>query len=332
MFITVPYEDKYETEWDAFIANDAVNGTFLQSRNFLNYHPKERFTDCSFLIYKDKKLVAVVPGCIIDENGGKVFSSHAGSTFGGLVIHKDYYTSSHIIKMIKLLENKLHEYGIQKVMLKITPDIFCKEKSDLLQYVLTYCGYDSYSELSSYIDFDTYKSNIITNLDHGQQGKLKQALIYEMQFKIINGNDEIIMFHNILSKNLLKFNASPVHTSEDLLDFKNNRLKNIVEFYGVFLDEKMIAGGLIFKFDSVVHAQYLSVDYDYIKYRPATFQYYKIIELSWKNGFKKLSWGISTEKRGTILNKSLLAFKESFGSKYSVNRGFIKYLEKNKQI
>lgn len=27
-----------ETEWDKFIEEKAINGTFLQSRRFLNYH------------------------------------------------------------------------------------------------------------------------------------------------------------------------------------------------------------------------------------------------------------------------------------------------------
>jgi hypothetical protein len=318
------YDDSYETQWDNFVYNDSVNGTFLQTKKFLNYHPKERFIDKSILLFKENVLIAVVPGCSIDDEGRKTFFSHAGSTFGGFVIHKKYYDAVNIIEMIKFLENKLREGSFEKIVLKITPDIFSKEKSDVLQYALAYCGYDDYYELSTYIDFETYKQDISDNFNHGQRGKLKQALKNDMCLKEINNDEEISSFYDILKKNLLKFNIFPVHSIEELLDFKNNRLKGIVKFYGILLKNKMIAGGMLFDFGSILHAQYLSVDYDYIKYRPMTYLYYKLIELASQNGYKILSWGISTEKRGAVLNESLLSFKESFGSKYSLNRGFYK--------
>ena len=36
------YENSYFEEWDTFIYERAVNGTFLQTRKFLSYHPKDR--------------------------------------------------------------------------------------------------------------------------------------------------------------------------------------------------------------------------------------------------------------------------------------------------
>jgi hypothetical protein len=325
MYTIVSYDDSYETQWDNFIHNDSANGTFLQTKNFLNYHPKERFIDNSVLLFKENMLVAVVPGCSINDEGRKTFSSHAGSTFGGFVIHRKYYDAVSIIEMIKALENKLREDGFEKVVLKITPDLFSKEKSDVLQYALTYCGYDDYSELSTYIDFETYKQDIEANCNYRQRRNIKNSLKYALQFEKLSDAD-IYQFYKILEKNLVKFNARPVHTVDELLDFKNNRLKDIVEFYGVYFEDKIVSAAMIFKFDRVLHTQYLASDYDYSNCRPMTYLYYKLIELVSQNGYKILSWGISTEKNGAVLNESLLSFKESFGSKYSLNRGFYKIL------
>jgi lipid II:glycine glycyltransferase (peptidoglycan interpeptide bridge formation enzyme) len=209
-------------------------------------------------------------------------------------------------------------------VLKITPDLFCKEKSDLLQYALLYCGYANYSELSTYIDFDSYSQEIRMNFSHGQKENLKYALKKEMCFNRLESEKEINDFHVILTKNLLKFDAKPVHSVEELIHFKNSRLKEIIEFYGVYFENIMLAGAMLFRFDSVVHSQYLAADSDFFEYRPMTYLYFRLIEYARDNGFKKLSWGISTENRGVILNESLLAFKESFGSKYALNRGFYK--------
>jgi hypothetical protein len=301
-----------------------VNGTFLQSRNFLNYHPKDKFVDNSVLLFKGNVLAAVVPGCHMDDEDKKTFSSHAGSTFGGPVIHKKYYDALSLIEMIKTLENGIKEKGFEKIILKITPDLFCKEKSDVLQYALMYCGYNIYSELSTYIDFNAYKQEIKTNFSHGQKENLKYSLKYALGFKKLTNDREIYLFYKILEKNLIKFNTRPIHTIDELLDFKNNRLRDIVEFYGVYFEERMISSAMTFSFDIILHTQYLVSDYDYIKYRPITYLCYKLIELALQKRYKILSWGISTEKRGAILNESLLSFKESFGSKYSLNRGFYK--------
>lgn len=46
----VNYNGEFEQKWDYFVMNDSVNGTFLQTRRFLNYHPLDRFEDCSLLV------------------------------------------------------------------------------------------------------------------------------------------------------------------------------------------------------------------------------------------------------------------------------------------
>ena len=74
-----------------------MNGTFLQTARFLNYHPEGRFHDASFFAEKSGIVVAVVPGCSIDGR----FVSHQGSTFGGPVISKDFYSGNKILEIIK---------------------------------------------------------------------------------------------------------------------------------------------------------------------------------------------------------------------------------------
>lgn len=45
------YRAEYEKQWDQFIQEKSVNGTFLQERRFLNYHREGRFKDCSILFF-----------------------------------------------------------------------------------------------------------------------------------------------------------------------------------------------------------------------------------------------------------------------------------------
>ena len=44
------YTDDMQEKWDEFVQYQSCNGTFLQTRNFLNYHGN-KFKDTSFAIY-----------------------------------------------------------------------------------------------------------------------------------------------------------------------------------------------------------------------------------------------------------------------------------------
>ena len=49
MFHFEKYNEKDEKKWDDFVMEKSINGTFLQTRRFLNYHPKDRFVDESIM-------------------------------------------------------------------------------------------------------------------------------------------------------------------------------------------------------------------------------------------------------------------------------------------
>ena len=57
-----------------------------------------------------------------------------------------------------------------------------------------------------------------------------------------------------------------------------------------------------------------------------SFMYYSMILEAKKMNYKKVSWGVSTENLGCVLNQGLLKNKESYGSTYSVNKTFYKEL------
>ncbi|ARD67577.1 GNAT family N-acetyltransferase [Eubacterium limosum] len=329
MFIVEKYKDFEEKEWDDFVLNDSVNGTFLQTRRFLNYHPKNRFEDNS-LIIKDKKgtIAAVCPACNIKENGYKVFYSHKGSTFGGIIIRRKYYISNKVLEMIDLIDQYLGDKNYEEITLKITPSLFSKESPELLEYCLENRNYNEYAELSTYIDYYSYKEKITSNFTQGKRTNVNNGIKEGLSFQRLNDDDKIRNFYEILCQNLHKYKTNPVHSIEELLEFKNSSLKDICQFYGVFKENEMIAGGMVFYFEqtNVAHTQYLAAKEEYATLSPSTFLYYGIIKEMKEKNICKLSWGISTEDKGKILNEGLIKSKEAYGSKYSLNRTFYKSL------
>ena len=322
MLKIIRYDESHMEEWDGFL-NLSINGTFLQSRNFLNYHKKDKFLDHSILVYNENELITVVPACEIISDEIKVLVSHAGSTFGGLIILGKYYKLLNIIEIVNEVVEYYKKYGFSRIIFKMTADIFIKQNTDLIQYILRLNGFNEYTELSTYVDTLSLESDdIINRFSQRQKRNLKRANSNNLMFKQLYTNDEIAIFYKLLSSNLLKFNTTPVHTLDELFDFKNKRLVDYINFFGVYKEDEQIAGTMAFNINNVLHTQYLAADQEKLEFSPMTFLYYNLIQYSIEKKFNKLSWGIATEDKGKTLNEGLAVFKESVGSNFSLNRTF----------
>lgn len=319
------YTDEYKDKWDDFVLNQSMNGTFLQTKQFLDYHG-DRFCDASLILYKgNDTIVAVVPACTITEAGRKIFSAHRGSTFGGIVVARQFYNIEHMEAVMNVLEDYFQSNSYDEVQLKCTSDIFAEENTNLLSYFLFQRGYSSYDEISSYVNYKTYKEEIPANFTSGRRRDYNYSLKHNLTFREIGSREEIEKFYTILCENLQKFDAAPVHTLEELQEFKESRLKDIVEFYGVFYEDEMIAGSMVFCFgDRVLHTQYLAASQKHLKMFPMNFLDTNLIRVAKERGFRYFSFGTSTEDHGRVLNKHLAQFKEGFGTEYGLNRTFMK--------
>ncbi len=324
----IPYEKQWADKWDRFVLTESVNGTFLQTRNFLNYHPIERFVDNSLLFVKGNNIVAVLSANICEEDNRKRLYSHRGSTFGGLVLGKAFKKISALEPIMQLLENYLQSNNIAEIELKMTSRLYAPEETGLLDYFLQLYNYSVTYEMGYYIDFISYADDIESNFTASIRRDYRTSLKNAFAFKELHTDAEIAGFYDVLCENYQKFDKLPVHTLDELLYFKNVCLKDIVRFYGVFKGDAMAAGSMVFGFDKrVFHTQYLACRHDMLSLFANNFLYRNLIVAAKELGFAKISFGTSTLEQGKVLNKSLAQFKEGFGAREYVNSTFRKTLE-----
>ncbi len=315
-------------KWDGFVLNESMNGTFLQTRNFLNYHPDGRFHDCSIMIYKGTSdLVAVVPACAVEEKNQRIFLSHAGSTFGGILFSKRFYNLQHVEKVMDAVEIYLKNEGFYKIIFKQPSQIFSRMDNDLSEYFFFCKGYIHYSELSFVIDLTKYSEDVLSEFSSSRRRDYRYAQNSGLEFRELDTKAEIAEFYHVLLDNLKKFGTKPVHTLEELYDFKWNRLCNTVKFYGVYHKTKLLAGSMVFLFgNEVFHTQYLAAAQDDLKMFPNNYLDTNLIMLAKSMKYRYFSFGISTEEHGKVLNHSLAEFKEGFGTGYSNNKTWYKVI------
>ena len=283
-----PYTIEKENEWDRFIREEACNATFLQTRKFLNYHPEGKYADCSLLFYRKGRLVGVCPACITSEKGIKTFSSHPGSTYGGIIVSREMHRAERMLELIDVMEVHLKERDYGRCVLKQNNPLMDVVPMDLLEFCLYFRGYVEYKELDIYIDYDAYGTDqIVSNFSKLKKRQIKKCIESDMELRQLSGQEDMREFIRILGANLQKYGLTPYHTPEDLTELKR-RFPDEIQFWGAVHEGKILAESMVFLFarSGCAHTHYLAADPAYSSMSPMTFIYYSMIEQYAKEGYR----------------------------------------------
>ena len=315
-YSVIKYEASKKKEWDDFIASPpdrragAKNATFLFYRDFMEYHA-DRFADFSLMIYKDGKLVGLLPA---NRKNDTVFS-HQGLTYGGLILLAKAKMKE-VLGIFKGILIFLTEHQIKKLVIKPVPTFYNILPAEEMEYLLFLASAKTEcAEVASVIDFDN-RLPIQKNRLEG----LKKA--EKHQLKIIETADFSAFWNEILVPNLTKkHGASPVHTLEEIKQLAQNFPNNIRQFVVVDHNQKTVAGTTIFETQQVAHVQYISGDENKQQLGSLDFLFHHLIENVFADK-KYFDFGTSNEKAGQHLNGGLNYWKESFGARSLVYKRF----------
>lgn len=203
------------------------------------------------------------------------------------------------------------------------PSVYQRKNTDLLDYFLYKNGYFCYSELNYFMKLDRYRQDLLSQFSKNKRRDYRYSLKNNLIFREITEKEGIAAYYEVLLMNLKKLNLTPVHSLEDLLDLKFNRFNDNIKFYGVYLEDKLVAGSMIFIFDNrIFHTQYLSSDEEYLKLYTMDFLITNLIMAALELNMETFTFGICTEDQGRYLNLGLSRFKEGFGVEFEINRSY----------
>lgn len=99
------YHEGLNDQWDDFVAV-SLNGTLMQERKFLNYHPPNRFLDHSLIFMEHHRMIAVLPAAQISDTNAQSqrlqLISHPGASHGELIISSELRTNK-TLELVKTL-------------------------------------------------------------------------------------------------------------------------------------------------------------------------------------------------------------------------------------
>lgn len=264
----------------------------------MEYH-SDRFQDFSLMVFKNEKLIAVLPANRIEN---KLFS-HQGLSYGGLVVLKEIRTLEYL-KVFKALLNWLKTEGIIEVSIKQLPFIYNKHLTEEFEYLLHELNYKVVVNNSYYVldDLAHYKPN---------RNRLRGIKKAESNMKLLQTGLDVFWEH-ILTKNLkVKFGVKPIHSFKEI-NLLKSLFPNEIKFYAAANTNGIQAGVVLFITDNVVHFQYSSGKEDRNETGALDFLFNAIIKKY--SHYKFISFGSSSTDNSYKIDKGLAYWKESFGA------------------
>lgn len=321
MFSVKPYQVDLLSDWNR-VLQDSINGTFMHSRNFMEYHDN-RFKDVSVVIYKK----ALPVGIFTANKVAEAVYSHQGLTYGGLIL-TDRLAMAEIFSVLKEVLRHFNKLGIKMIYIKEIPSFYGTSSLEWMPYCMFLLGAESFrTDLSFAIPLPT-SSRFYSK---GRQWRINKARKYGLN--INETKDFSTFWEKVLVPNLWqRHQVKPVHTLDEIHCLSAFNAPFIRQFE-VWEKGEIVAGTTVFETQTTAHTQYISSTprgrdlgalgllIDHLVQRVFSHKAF-------------FDFGTVNENEGKNVNRGLMEWKESFGAKpyvhqfYKLDPGRFEVLDK----
>lgn len=296
------YRPEHADAWDVFVRS-ARNGVFLFERDYLGYHA-DRFKDASLMLWRGDELRAVLPA----HHVGRDVVSHGGLSFGGLVLHPGT-GAQETLALSEQMIDALREQGARRLIYKPVPHIFHRQPTEDDLYALHRLGARAVRiDLSTTIDLARRPA-----FAKGRRHALSKA---RRSGIAVRSSNELGAYWALLSSVLgERHGAEPTHTLSEMTLLAQRFAQ--IRFFGAYAGDALLAGAVVYRYDGVLHTQYLAASAAGRETGALDAVIAHLIDEAGP-GCRWLSFGISTTDQGRDLNAGLVAQKEMFGGRSTV--------------
>ncbi len=304
----VRYEPGRRNDWNALV-RASKNGTFLFDRGFMEYHT-DRFDDVSLMaVDGERDVVAILPAAYDVVDGQRWLSSHPGLTYGGWVSDRRMTTAA-MLKIFDLLRAWVRDEGFAGVRYKAMPRCYHSLPAEEDLYAL-------FVNDARLVRQDVGSVIDLPNAPAWGKGKRQSLAKAQAAGVTVAETDDLPAFVTLLTEVLAAHGAEPVHTVDELRRLRS-AFPESIRLYAAHLGGAAIAYVLVFDTGRTVHTQYMASGSE----GRATGGLEAIIDHLQSHVFAGrayLSFGISTEQGGRVLNEGLIGQKEMFGGRPMVS-------------
>lgn len=292
----VKYNEELKPIWKNAL-DLSVNGTFMHERDFIAYHPEDKFIDHSVII-DDKFLFPA-------NEKRDVIYSHQGLSYAGLISPK----GSKLTKYLQVFYELLDYYksgGFSQIAYKQTPQFYCNGYNGSEDYALFLSEAKCYRQDSNVVVYP----RIGLKPSERKKRNIKKGFQNKLYTKYSDQDSDFEEYYNKILIPCLKnkHNVSPTHSLEEMIKLKK-LFPDSIRLNTVYHQNEIIAGVIWFKNKNVNHSQYIASIEKSTQMGGLDFLFSEF--MAFNNG-ALLSFGVCNEDEGKILNKGLSDWKQEF--------------------
>jgi hypothetical protein len=295
-----PYDDTLRAAWDAFV-QVSKNGTFLFARDYMEYH-RDRFEDCSLLVFLDAELVALFPA----NRSVSEVHSHQGLTYGG-VLSGDRMTTPVMLEVLTAIIAHFRAAGCRRLFYKTIPAIYHRLPADEDCYALFLA------------DATLYRRDVLSAVQMpptiAPQARRRRGAAKATKLGVtVSQSDDWAGYWSLLSEHVgQRFGVAPVHSLAEIERLRRSFRHNI-RLYLATVDHEILAGTVVFESARVAHVQYVASSARGRDIGALDKLFLHLLDETYA-GKAFFDFGSSNEQGGRVLNRGLVEQKEGFGAR-----------------
>lgn len=296
------YRDADAPAWDAFV-RASRNGTFQFLRGYMDYH-RDRFADHSLLVRDPEgHVVALLPA---HATGDRV-SSHAGLSFGGLVVAPGMKAPL-LLLCVEALLLELRRLGFAALDYKTIPHIYHRQPAEEDRYALFLLGATlTRRDLLAVIPRDD-RLPYQTRRTRG----VKKAHAAGVT---VQEEGDFSAYWELLAATLAeRFSAEPVHSLDEIRLLRDRFPANIRLFTARSIAADLLAGVVVYESERVAHAQYIAASAAGREVAALDLLFDHLLNGVYRD-IAYFDLGSSHEEAGRAMNVGLIDQKEGFGAR-----------------
>lgn len=305
------YTPGIRSRWNALV-RASKNGTFLLEREFMEYH-QARFEDASLVaIEGSENIVALLPAARQRQDDGDWLNSHPGLTYGGWIIDARMTTPG-MLRLFELLREWGTAEGMVGLRYKPVPRSYHRIPSDEDLYAL-------FANRAGLVRQDL---GSVTDLQSGpgwSKGRRQSLAKARAAGVAVMESDDLPGFMGLLTEVLAAHHARPVHTVAELAGLRAS-FPDQIRLFAASLGGNSLAYVLVFDCGQTVHTQYMANSQEG-RQLGALEAIIDHLQNALYADRRYLSFGVSTERGGLVLNHGLIAQKEMFGARAVVSPAY----------
>lgn len=287
-------------DWNAFVAASR-NGTFLFDRGYMDYHA-DRFADASVVLRQGARIVGLLPA----TRQGDVLSSHAGLTYGGLVIGSGAGLEA-VAEMLAAVQDHARGIGCARLHYKTIPALYHRSPAGEDQWALIRGG-------ARLVRRDPLAVIVPGGPGPSQARRADLAKAARRGDVTVARSEDWAGFWAVLTARLADSHATaPVHSLAEITQLAA-RFPQAITLWTACRAGQTEAGVVLFDTQTALHCQYIAATDAARAARSPDLVMAACIAQAQSRGVP-FDFGSSTEAGGTVLNAGLQRYKESFGAR-----------------